>query len=135
MLKQITARCIPTTRTFTNESFRCGLCVPTLVSFQCPCFGFAADSGPEPLTFPELVSLAVQDPVPPRLQAKLNALLTTPFIHNDSDVRPAQDSSLIHVAEWNINRGENEDDILLALTDASAMWRAFEGIRNSTSKS
>src|SRR5690242_10146553 len=88
------------------------------VGIQCPCFGFAADSGPEPLNFSELVSLAVQDPVPPGLQAKLDALLTTPFIHNDSGIRPAQDSPSLHVAEWNINRGENEDDILLALTDA-----------------
>ena len=88
------------------------------VSIQCPCFGFAADSGPQPLTFPELVSLAVQEPVPPGLDAKLDALLTTPFIHNDSGAMSARDSSSLHVAEWNINRGENEDDILLALTDA-----------------
>ena len=52
-----------------------------------------------------------------RLQAKLDALLTTAFIQNDSGVRPDQGSSVLHVPEWNINRGENEDDILLALTD------------------
>jgi hypothetical protein len=100
------------------KPFGAGCALLLSVCIQCPCFGFAADSGPEPLTFSELVSLAVQDPVPPGLQAKLDTLLTTPFIHNDSGARPAQDSSPLQIAEWNINRGENEDDILLALTDA-----------------
>jgi hypothetical protein len=88
------------------------------VGIQCHCFGFVVDSGPQLLTFPELVNLAINDPVPPRFEAKLNTLLTTPFIHNDSSVRLTQDSSSLHVAEWNINRGENEDEVLLALTDA-----------------
>jgi endonuclease/exonuclease/phosphatase family metal-dependent hydrolase len=94
------------------------MCALILTSgIQFPCFGFAPDSGPQVLTFPELVSLAVDDPVPPALETKLNTLLSTPFIHNDSGVPAAQDSSSLHVAEWNINRGENEDEVLLALAN------------------
>lgn len=107
--------------------FGAGCALLLSVSIPCPCFGFAADSGPQPLTFPELVSVAVQDPVPPGLKAKLDVLLTTPFIHNDSGARPARDSSSLHVAEWNINRGENEDDILLALTDAQGYVSRVRG--------
>jgi endonuclease/exonuclease/phosphatase family metal-dependent hydrolase len=82
---------------------------------------------PETLTFDELITLAANDPPPAAVAQKLDTLLTTPFISNRAatrDVRPKSPMSnnigpVLRVVEWNINRGENESSVALALTDAS----------------
>lgn len=84
------------------------------------------------LSFDELVELASIDPPPPAIARKLDALLTTPFINNGA---VSQETSLrlptikgvgpvLRVAEWNINRGEDEDHVALALSDATGFLAA-----------
>jgi endonuclease/exonuclease/phosphatase family metal-dependent hydrolase len=85
-----------------------------------------AQEAPETLTFDELITLAATDPPPAALARKLEVLLTTPFISNRASARnirrkaPTLDKTgpVFRVAEWNINRGENEDSVALALADA-----------------
>lgn len=91
-----------------------------------------AQQAPETLTFDELVTLAAVDPPPAALARKLNTLLTTPFISNRSSARNVLLKSpslnkvgpVLRVAEWNINRGENEDSVALALADAPGFLQA-----------
>ena len=73
----------------------------------------AAETPPR-LTFDELITLSQQQDLDPALQAKLNAVLTTPYVVDrpaPSTPAPAQ----LHVTEWNIERGEQLDAIELLL--------------------
>lgn len=80
-------------------------------------------SGPKTLSFQELITLASVDPPPAPLEKKLHHLLSTPFISNEATERGAMPKRpkeqgagpVLRVAEWNINRGENERDVELAL--------------------
>ena len=83
------------------------------------------DSAPELLTFDELVQLYQQQTPEPQLQAKLNTLLTTPFVSNRANVHPLKPTSpqfgrFLRVAQWNIERGLEFDAIKLALTNPTA---------------
>ena len=98
---------------------RCVVALPILFVLHCPSSALAEPPDPATLTFPELVTLATVDPVPSDLQLKLNSLLSTPFISQRVRGNLTQPSAL-KVVEWNINRGENEAEVLLALTDAQA---------------
>jgi endonuclease/exonuclease/phosphatase family metal-dependent hydrolase len=79
---------------------------------------------PKTLDFDDLVTLASVDPPPPEVQAKLDALLSTPFVSNESwfaGSRPlAPDVSgvgkVLRIAEWNINR-EEKNAMMLALSN------------------
>jgi endonuclease/exonuclease/phosphatase family metal-dependent hydrolase len=93
--------------------------LPILFAFPCHSFELAKAVDPATFTVPELVTLATVDPVPPDLRSKLHTLLSTPFIRNDYGRSTANPPSL-NVAEWNINRGENETEVLLALADEQA---------------
>lgn len=100
------------------------LALPLLFALPCQCLDVPRDSGPTPLTFPELVTLAAVDPIPNNLETKLNVLLTTPFVHNAASVTPPRHPRSLRVAEWNINRGEREDDVSLALANKQAYLSA-----------
>jgi endonuclease/exonuclease/phosphatase family metal-dependent hydrolase len=86
----------------------------------------AAETPPR-FTFDELVNLSKQQDLDPALQAKLNAVLTTPSVVN----RPAPSGpspAKLHVTEWNIERGEQLDDIEQLLTSPdSFLKRAQQG--------
>jgi endonuclease/exonuclease/phosphatase family metal-dependent hydrolase len=92
---------------------------------HCQAVGRAVDSAPQPLSFDDLVTLATKDPPPPDVEKRLDHLLSTPFIRNEATADGAvpkvpQVTMLgptLRVAEWNINRGENEAEVELALTD------------------
>ena len=92
----------------------------------------AALQGPSTLSFDELVTLATNDPPPAPLQQKLDHLLRTPFVSNEAKalgVLPkvphvAEFGPVLRLAEWNINRGENESEVELALTDANGFITA-----------
>ncbi|HZQ51043.1 MAG TPA: endonuclease/exonuclease/phosphatase family protein [Bryobacteraceae bacterium] len=77
----------------------------------------AASSAPPVLSFDDLIALATNDPPPPKLAAKLAEVLTTPVVVNQVD-GPHHKSGPLHLAEWNINRGENEEEVELALSNA-----------------
>lgn len=89
-------------------------------------------SAPQPLSFEDLVKLATVDPPPAPLEKRLDHLLSTPFISNEASAsgavpRAPQDPVLgpaLKIAEWNINRGENEAEVELALTDAAGFMAA-----------
>ncbi|MGH9582067.1 MAG: endonuclease/exonuclease/phosphatase family protein [Bryobacteraceae bacterium] len=96
---------------------------PHLVRFQVP----------HTLPFDDLVTLASVDPPPAALQARLNTLLTEPFISNEAALdgvdpkRPAvpRVGRVVRIAEWNINRLEKRS-MLLALGDVSG-YEAYVG--------
>ncbi len=89
-------------------------------------------SGPQPLSFDELVTLATVDPPPAPLEVRLDHLLSTPFISNEATARGAVPKvpqvpplgPTLQIAEWNINRGENETEVQLALTDPAGYLEA-----------
>jgi endonuclease/exonuclease/phosphatase family metal-dependent hydrolase len=91
-----------------------------------------APTGPEVLTFDELVSLADTNQPPEPLAEKLDKLLKTPFLSNQATLngvqphRPSVDGlgPVLRVAEWNIERGLNFDLIKLALSDPAAFQQA-----------
>jgi endonuclease/exonuclease/phosphatase family metal-dependent hydrolase len=80
------------------------------------------------LSYPELVTLGEQEPIPSDLQPKLTALLTTPFVNNEAFFRKARPHRPalgaigpgIRVVQWNIERGLQLDNIKLAFTDSAA---------------
>lgn len=79
---------------------------------------------PPLLSFDELVSAAAADPPPARLQQKLDTLLSQPFISNEATLggmKPKAHANAgmgrtIRVVEWNINRGENQEQVRQVLT-------------------
>lgn len=80
---------------------------------------------PEMLSFPELLQLSSTAKPPPVLSAKLNRLLTTPFVHNDASehaIKPHRPfvngtGPVLRIALWNIERGLNFELVRSALTD------------------
>ncbi len=86
--------------------------------------GAQGTTGPQTLTYDEIIQL-YSDDVPPRpLADKLHALLTTPFVSNSSSAgAPAKPSlrqvgPVLRVVQWNIERGLEFDAIRLAFTDS-----------------
>ena len=83
-------------------------------------------SAVQPLSFDDLVTLATTDPPPISVEKRLDHLLSTPFISNEASARGAAPKipqvpvlgPTLRIAEWNINRGENETEVELALADA-----------------
>lgn len=80
---------------------------------------------PDLLTFDEILKLSdTEEPASP-LAAKLERLLTTPFVDNEAELaaiqphRPAVEEigPVLRVASWNIARGINLDLIKLAFSD------------------
>ncbi len=100
----------------------------------------AQNANPELFTYSELVQL-YEEPVPAeRLQKKLTAMLTTPFISNKAGVRPlkprtAQLGQFLRVAFWNIERGLRYEAIESALrgsrTFSALLTRMKETPKNS----
>jgi hypothetical protein len=82
-------------------------------------------TGPEILTYDELIELYQQDVPSEPLRRKLDKLLTTPFVSNRvtaTGIRPLTPSStqigkFLRVAEWNIERGLEFDAIKFAFLD------------------
>lgn len=80
---------------------------------------------PELFTYDELVKLGTVDAINPQLKAKLDRLLTTPFISNEAyyngarPVRPVlpELGPSLRVVMWNIERGLRLDDIKVLFTD------------------
>jgi endonuclease/exonuclease/phosphatase family metal-dependent hydrolase len=81
--------------------------------------------GPRILSFNDLVTLASVDPPPEEIAQKLDQLLSIPFVSNEAAMRHSQPKApnmlglgpVLRIAEWNINRGEHEDDVQLALSN------------------
>ena len=90
--------------------------------------GYVRQSGPDFLSYAELVTLSEHEEIPSPLNSKLTALLTTPFVNNEAFYgearphRPAFDriGPGIRVVQWNIERGLQLDNIKLAFTDSEA---------------
>jgi endonuclease/exonuclease/phosphatase family metal-dependent hydrolase len=86
---------------------------------------YIRSSQPTLLIYTELVALSQQETVDPPLAAKLQTLLTTPFINNEAyfsgtkPLRPDVEGlgPSLRLVEWNIERGMELDDIKLAMTD------------------
>jgi len=91
----------------------------------------APSSGPQLLSFEELVALSSTASPSGALDERLNALLTTPFISNDatqagsSPHRPVVEKlgPVLRLAFWNVERGLNFELIRSALTDPAEFER------------
>src|SRR4051794_12525781 len=89
---------------------------------------YVRTSGPQVLSFPELVLLGEQDKISSELQKKLTALLTTPFVSNEAFYRRAKPHRPaltvggpgLRLLQWNIERGVELDNIKLAFADSNA---------------
>ncbi len=90
---------------------------------------------PELLSFDDLVALSSTAKPQGGLAARLNTLLTNPFLHNDANDagipphRPIVENlgPVVRVGEWNIERGLNFELIRSALTDSSEFKRLEKG--------
>ena len=90
--------------------------------------GASSDEGPRLLSFEELVALSGTAHPGGALGEQLQALLNTPFVHNDtsrdSAVRDSDgekdSAATLRVGLWNIERGLNLDAIRTALTNTEA---------------
>ena len=105
-----------------------GICVAT----QSQTRDLAEDPGPALLSFDDLVALSPQaTPVEP-VQGRLDALLTTPFVHDRpaAELKAQPEHPLLRVGLWNIERGLNFDEIRAALTDTSR----FESLASNQSQ-
>jgi endonuclease/exonuclease/phosphatase family metal-dependent hydrolase len=93
-----------------------------------PATDYTRSSQPPLLNYQELVTLGAQETVDPALTAKVQTLLTTPFVNNEAffngtkplrpDVKGMGPS--LRLVEWNIERGVELADIKLAMTDKQA---------------
>jgi endonuclease/exonuclease/phosphatase family metal-dependent hydrolase len=89
---------------------------------------YPRSSQPPLLNYQELVALSEQETVDPALAAKLQTLLTTPFVNNEaslSGTKPLRPDikgmgPSLRLVEWNIERGVELDGITLLLTDKQA---------------
>src|SRR6476659_2642331 len=94
----------------------------------------AQQQTPELFTYDELVQLYETQPLPAALQAKLDQLLTTPFVSNAASARGVQPAlpkdaklgTFLRVAQWNIERGIEYDAISAAFTDANRFARLID---------
>lgn len=104
---------------------RSGAAAGVAILLSLHCLAGAQSNDPALLTFSELRELYQQADPPPPLRAKLQALLTTPFVRNNAweqGVRPLapndpQTGKMLRVAEWNIERGLEFDAVRYAFSD------------------
>jgi endonuclease/exonuclease/phosphatase family metal-dependent hydrolase len=104
-----------------------------LVTLGSPALGqndqaYTRSSQPPLMSYQELVTLGKEETVDPALAAKVQTLLTTPFVNNEAyfsgtkplrpDVKKMGPS--LRLVEWNIERGVELADIKLAMTDKQA---------------
>jgi endonuclease/exonuclease/phosphatase family metal-dependent hydrolase len=89
---------------------------------------YTRSSQPPLLSYQELVTLGKEETVNPALAAKVQTLLTTPFVNNEaylSGTKPLRPEvkgmgPSLRLVEWNIERGVELADIKLAMTDKQA---------------
>jgi len=87
---------------------------------------------PELFTYAELTQLNETQNLPEALQVKLDRLLATPFVSNNSSRRaPAlphtpQLGTFVRVVQWNIERGIEYDAIRAALTGSNQFARLID---------
>jgi hypothetical protein len=89
---------------------------------------YTRSSQPALLSYHELVTLGKEETVDPALAAKVQTLLTTPFVNNEaylSGTKPIRPDvkgmgPSVRLVEWNIERGVELADIKLAMTDKEA---------------
>src|SRR6476659_4314858 len=94
----------------------------------------AQQQTPELFTYDELVQLYETQPLPAALRAKLDRLLTTPFVSNAASARGVQPAlpkdpklgTFLRVVQWNIERGLEYDAISAAFTDANRFARLID---------
>jgi len=96
----------------------------------CVCTTTAQQSGPPLLTYDDLVALYENETPEPELAARLNTLLTTPFVNNSAGVRGPKAGArsdfgkkFIRVATWNIERGLEFEALKAALTNDQRFFR------------
>lgn len=103
-----------------------------LVGSQLACAqGAPRYSQPELFTYDELQTLSRADELTPDLKAKLDALLTTPFVSNETSAKPHRPTPpglgpSLRVVAWNVERGFHVDSILSAFNTPEAFVELAE---------
>jgi hypothetical protein len=99
----------------------------------------AQQSGPPLLSYDDLVTLYEQDVPAPELAARLQRLLTTPFVSNSAGVRGPKAGSqddlgkrFLRVATWNIERGLEFEAIKAALVNDQRFFRRLPAASRSS---
>jgi endonuclease/exonuclease/phosphatase family metal-dependent hydrolase len=96
--------------------------------------GFIVYSSPDLLRFEEMVEASKSAEPPPAILSRLETILATPIISNEAYLAGAQPrlaksdklGAFIRVGQWNIQRGDNIEDIKTAL---AAPDQFLEGIK------
>lgn len=96
-----------------------------------PAFAAGPQDAPPQLTFNDLVKLAAEDPLPAQLQSKLDRVLNHPVIRNEAG--PATSSASFRIAEWNINKGYHEPEIIQAFAAPGQFVERFASGRGQRS--
>lgn len=106
------------------------ICVLLLLLVTCYSLTPAQQSGPPTLVYNDLVALYENDVPPAELAARLDRLLTTPFVNNSAGLRGQKAGSpsdfgkrFIRVATWNIERGLEFEAVKAALTNDQRFFR------------
>lgn len=100
------------------------------------CATAQARAAAELFTYDELTTLYEEKNLSPPLEIKLNHLLTTPFVVNSYQTnelprfsQSAQLGEFLRVAEWNIERGLNFEEISAAFGDETKFAAMLDGER------
>ncbi len=99
-----------------------------------PAADIVVRSGPDLLTFDELVALSKPQPLPAPLKDHLDRILHTPFLSNEAYARGARPRELssealgtfLRVGFWNIEEGREVDRIRQALVDPDGFRLTLE---------
>ncbi len=87
----------------------------------------AAPSSPTALTFDELITLSQQAQPDAVLQQKLAQLLATPVVENRQTVAKNRAvPGLLRITEWNLERGQNFDDIQQLLKSPQTFFKRVQ---------
>ncbi|RXH54430.1 endonuclease/exonuclease/phosphatase family protein [Granulicella sibirica] len=91
----------------------------------------AEDASVPRLSFDELVTLSNKQDLDPALAAKLKVVLTTPVVDNRTGATAAP--AKLRVTEWNIERGQNLDEIERMLSSPDGFLKEAQAARKKVS--
>jgi endonuclease/exonuclease/phosphatase family metal-dependent hydrolase len=103
---------------------------------------FVRVSGPQTLSFDELIKLSQTDPPEAKLATRMDQLLHTPFISNQAylggakPIRPTSQAlgPYLRAAFWNIERGIEFEPTRIALADPGNFGKVIEELKDPEAK-
>ncbi len=119
----------------------CGICFIVIPAQARTQDAYIRESGPELLTYEEILSLSPNHTPAGSAEAKLKKLLSTPFINNRAFYagtkphRPEAENlgPIVRVVFWNIERGLHLEEIKLAASDKEAFLQRVQSQKTKLS--